>query len=64
MKLLYSILTLSSLGCQTSKWQTEAGYPYHNGLSRYENDEVVCYLFLKDEYPAMDCKFKEQKRGK
>ncbi len=52
-------LVFALVGCSTpNPWKNLTGYPDYNGLSRFENKEVICYNFLKDEYPSMVCKFK------
>lgn len=53
-------LTIFIGGCShTSPYKNLAGYPDYNGLSRYEDKDVVCYLFIKDDYPALWCKDKK-----
>lgn len=52
--LLLLSVYLASCG-HNNKFTHLSGYPDFNGLNRYEDKNVTCYLFLKDEYPALWC---------
>ena len=64
MKLLTAIIVaFFATGCaSTNRWHQVAGYPDQNGLSRYEDKNVTCYLFQTgSDVHTMQCHFKDQK---
>ena len=59
--LMWAWIVYFFFGCSTSsQWKPVTGYPTFNGLSRFEDRDNVCYLFLKNEYPALSCLHKSR----
>lgn len=59
MRLLLLSLLLTSCST-TNSWTRKAGQPDAAGLSKFENEETICYLYVsEDGLRQMLCKWKE-----